>query len=298
MLGRIEESIPLFTCFLLAGVLAQKSKFLYGDLIVFLYALQFLLDPLLHATDTFKTLKIYNVSVNQIEKCCQIATRESDNRIFCNIDEQIVVKDLAWRITDKSMLFYCEELSINFGEKLVVKGMNGAGKTTFLRLISGLLPLTSGEIRISCRTGIPKIIIINQDVAIFPLSIKDNISMLKDISMEEIDKISKLCDLDEIIKTMPDGYDTVLMEAGHGLSGGTKKKIALARAIIDKPDILLMDETISQMDMNSVEKILKNLLNHVRNCTVLMISHDRKYDKHFDGAISIVEGKIIKSYGI
>lgn len=297
-LGRIEESIPLFICFLLAGVLAQKSKLQYGELIVFLYALQFLLDPLLHATDTLNTLKTYNVSVEQIEKCCQNTIPESDNRIFDNIDEQIMIKDLSWNKAENGKLFYCEKLSINAGEKLIVKGMNGAGKTTLLHLISGLLPLSDGEIKINCRSGCPKIFLIPQDVDIFPLSIKDNICMLKDIPMNEIEEISKLCDLDEMIKAMPDGYDTVLREAGHGLSGGTKKKIALARAVIDKPDVLLMDETLSQMDTNSVEIILKNVLEHIKNCTVLMISHDRKYDKYFDGTISIVEGKIIKSYEI
>lgn len=113
-----------------------------------------------------------------------------------------------------------------------------------------------------------------QDNFLFSLSIKDNISLYREIEFNDIVNACKKLKIHDIIMTLPNKYDTILNKNGTDLSGGQKQRICIARSIVSKPDIYLFDEITSAVDKNNVEEILKIIEDLTQNAIVILTSHD------------------------
>ncbi len=214
---------------------------------------------------------------------------------------QIEFKKVSYKYKDSEKQAIDDlSLKIQAGSNVVITGANGAGKSTLFKLLLGLYP---------CATG--KILIDNQDLQtldmiwwqqqigwvaqepyIFSVSIRENITMGRDFSDEEIKNICHLVNLDKFIESLPQRYET-LLDATQKLSSGQKRRLGLARALIGKPKILLLDEPMENLDIYN-EELIQNVLSNLKHqVTVLIIGHRLQTLLRADNLIYLEAGKVV-----
>ena len=194
-------------------------------------------------------------------------------------------------------------MTIKSGEKVAVIGPSGAGKTTMVRLIMRLYDVTDGSIEIdgqdiklitqdSLRENIS---FVPQDPILFHRTLMDNIRYgRRDATDEEVILAAKLAHCDEFVNNSPLKYDTFVGERGIKLSGGERQRIAIARAILKKAPILILDEATSSLDSHSEVLIQDALNNLMKNCTTIVIAHRLSTIKKMDRIIAMDHGVIVE----
>ena len=212
---------------------------------------------------------------------------EFKNVSFSYIPEYEVLKDISFKVKEKSMVAFV--------------GKSGSGKSTIFNLLCKLYESNNGEILIDGinineldRESIrDNITIISQNPYIFNLSIKDNLKIVKeDLTEEEmIDACKKAC-LDDFINSLPNKYDTIVGEGGINLSGGERQRLAIARALIQKTEIILFDEATSALDNVTQLKIQKAIENMQNDFTILIIAHRLSTIINCDRILFLEDGKI------
>jgi len=228
------------------------------------------------------------------------------------------VKDADFRPVSSGEVVF-EDVSFGYGsseEHLVLKGINlyappgktvailgatGAGKSTMVNLIPRFYDVTAGRVVVDgrdvrlidlavLRSGIG---IVPQDTVLFSGSIKDNIRWGKnDATDEEIIEAAKIAQAHDFIMSFPAAYDTELGQRGVNLSGGQKQRIAIARAIIKKPPILILDDSTSAVDLVTEQRIQKGLKKYIKGCTVFIIAQRISSVMDADKIIILDEGRI------
>jgi len=177
-----------------------------------------------------------------------------------------------------------QDVSISFspGTITAIVGATGAGKSTILRLVCAMERPWSGQIAID---GAPldrmslidlrrQLSIVWQEPTLLRGTVWENLTLgLSNPDREIVDSAVATCQLAELIRDLPDGYDTLVAEWGATLSGGQRQRFALARALARNTPVLLLDETTSQVDVRTEEEILRNLIPAIRPKTVILITH-------------------------
>ena len=184
-------------------------------------------------------------------------------------------------------------IRINKGEKVIIKGESGKGKSTLCKILNKELSykgsIKLGDVELSninndnFRT---KITYSAQDEYIFNGSIKDNILLGRKVSDEEFERIASICCLDRIIRNRPFKYDTYLYEGGKELSGGERNLIILARALVNKSNIYIFDETLRELNDAVENKVLSNIFEYYKDNTIIYVSHKNK--KNYFGRVIYV----------
>lgn len=193
-------------------------------------------------------------------------------------------------------------LTINPGEKVSIVGSTGSGKTTLTKLILGLYKTTNGTIRygdfdvddlkvVDLRK---KMGIVLQDTLLFNDTIAKNISYFEDISMEKIGEAARIAGLHLEIEKMPMGYNTIIGENGQNLSGGQRQRLAIARALVREPSLIILDEATSQLD-TVTEQNLHSRLDSL-HVTRIVIAHRLITVMDSDQIVVMDEG-VIKEMG-
>lgn len=205
-------------------------------------------------------------------------------------EEEEILKDLSFKIEKNTTTAFV--------------GKSGAGKSTIFNLLCKMYDIDSGEILIdginineldkdSIRGNIT---IISQSPYIFNLSIKENLRLVKkDLTDKEMKQACHLACLDEFIESLPEKYDTIVGEGGVNLSGGQKQRLAIARALIQKTEIILFDEATSALDNETQSKIQDAIKNMKGKYTILIIAHRLSTVIDSDKIFIIEEGKVIDS---
>lgn len=198
-----------------------------------------------------------------------------------------------WAIDDLS-------LKIEKGKQFVLTGDNGAGKSTLFKLLLGIEKCQSGEILINNynladldkQWWQSQIGWVAQEPYIFSATIRENITLGRDFNLKEIEHICQLVNLDEFIKSLPQGYDTEITSAMN-LSSGQKRRLGLARALIGRPKLLLLDEPMENLDVYN-EKLIQRILSDLNNkVTVIIIGHRLQTLKNADELIYLQQGKLV-----
>ena len=205
--------------------------------------------------------------------------------------------DLPHAVTDLS-------LQIRAGETVGLVGRSGSGKTTITKLLQGLYNVQQGIIRID---GIDireldkahlrrNLGVVLQENYFFSGTVRENIALARqNASFEEVIYASQLAGADEFVQKLPRGYDTVLEENASNLSGGQRQRLAIARALLTNPPILIFDEATSSLDPESEEVIRRNLNAIARGRTVIIVSHRLSIVSRADKIVVIDGGRISAS---
>lgn len=179
----------------------------------------------------------------------------------------IKIENLSYAYGEKSVLKNINLCVLN-GEKIGIVGESGSGKSTLIKLISGLYKVQQGSIEIE-----GDIAVVMQSLNLFPLSIRENITCGHNISEEKITQAVKIAQLDEWIKTLPDGLETFVGERGGKVSGGQAQRISIARAVAKDSSILILDEATSALDIKTSQKLLESLSQWWKDRTVITVAH-------------------------
>jgi ABC-type bacteriocin/lantibiotic exporter with double-glycine peptidase domain len=192
-------------------------------------------------------------------------------------------------------------LTIPGGKVTATIGASGCGKSTLAKLIAGLYPLKSGNIRygafsqqdLSLECLRQQVVLVSQDAQFWSRSIIDNFRLsYPTTSFEQIVWACQIAGADEFISELPDKYQTILGEFGANLSGGQKQRLALARAILTSPPILILDESTGALDPSTEARVLDRVLAQRRDKTTIIISHRPRAILHADFVVYLDRGKL------
>jgi ABC-type bacteriocin/lantibiotic exporter with double-glycine peptidase domain len=194
------------------------------------------------------------------------------------------------------------DLVIPGGCMTALIGRSGCGKSTLVKLLSGLYQLQSGNIHygIYNQSEIPldclrqQVALVPQDAHFWSRSIVDNLRFsYPQVSLAEIVQACEIAGADEFIQQLPDQYQTVLGEFGANLSGGQRQRLAIARALLGNPPILILDESTAALDPWSEAMLLERLQQHRRGQTTVLISHRLQVIERCDWVVMLEQGKVV-----
>ena len=221
------------------------------------------------------------------------------------IDGKIIFRKITYKYLDKNILALNNiNLEINPGESLAIVGPSGSGKSTLINLILRFFDPDEGEVLIGDQ-NIKKvkivslresIAIVSQDTLLFHGTVCENITFGKqNATKEDIIKSAKEAGSHDFIQKLPNGYDTMIGESGANLSGGERQRIAIARAILRNPKILILDEPTSSLDSEAENKIKVTLSAISKNRTTITIAHRLSTVINADRIVVLDQGKIVSS---
>lgn len=191
---------------------------------------------------------------------------------------------------------------VNKGETLAILGATGSGKTTIVNLIPRFYNATSGEVLVD---GVNvndynledlrhRVTTVLQRTELFGGTIESNIKWgNKDATIEDVKNVCKISQADNFIEKFNEGYDTMIGEKGSSLSGGQKQRLAIARALIRKPEVLIFDDSTSALDLETEAKLYKALRENLNDTTVILIAQRVASAKNADRIAIIDNGKLV-----
>ena len=211
--------------------------------------------------------------------------------------------DMTFGYTEEKMVLHDLTLYAKPGQKLAFVGSTGAGKTTITNLINRFYDVQDGKIRYD-GININKIKkadlrrslgIVLQDTHLFTGTIMDNIRYGKlDATDEEIYAAAQLAHADQFIKMLPKGYDTMLTNDGEELSQGQRQLLAIARAAVADPPVLILDEATSSIDTRTEQIVQKGMDNLMKGRTVFVIAHRLSTIRNSDAIMVLEHGRIVE----
>jgi ABC-type multidrug transport system fused ATPase/permease subunit len=216
--------------------------------------------------------------------------------------EKINICNISYFYDNKKIILGNINFEIKKGETIGIIGQSGSGKTTFVDILSGLIPPTSGritsdniDIQKNIRNWQDQIGYIQQNTYLMNDSIKNNIAFglnnleINDLHLKNSINISQL---DDLVNELPLGIETKIGERGIKLSGGQRQRIGIARAIYKNPKILIFDESTNSLDPETEKKILDNFKKFKEDKTIIIISHNRESLKQCNKIIKIEKGTL------
>ncbi|MFS9226963.1 ABC transporter ATP-binding protein [Streptococcus gordonii] len=287
------------------GLFISQGQLTVGELVTFITYLDMLVWPLQAMGYLFNISQRGAVSYERIES---LLAQESDVTEVAS-----PIKDIKNGRLDYSIQKFAYDdrptlrdihFSIDQGQTLGIVGVTGSGKTTLLRLLlreqdiqEGSIYLAGHDIRDYSLSALRSLIgYVPQDQILFATSIRDNIRFGNlSLSDEDVIAVTKLCGIYEDIMQMPDGFDTLVGERGVSLSGGQKQRLAMCRALILNPDILILDDSLSAVDAKTEHLILDNLKRERSGKTTLITAHRLSAVVHADLILVLDQGRVIES---
>lgn len=226
------------------------------------------------------------------------------SKIFENTPISVSFENISFSYSkDTEPLFNNFSLNVKAGEKLALAGESGSGKSTLISLLLRFYEVEQGKIScnnvnvkdISLKTLRSLMSVVSQDTYLFHGSIRDNLKLANENATdEEIEKACSLAKIDEFIKSLPNGYDTLIGERGMNLSGGQRQRISVARAVLKNAPIVILDEATSSVDIKNERDITKGMEHFLENKTYIIIAHRLSTIENADRIVVLKDGKIVE----
>lgn len=278
-----------FIFIILIGILLVKDNIItIGQLLSFNSLLVYFLTPIRNIIDLDDSIKQSKIA---IKKILNLYYDKKENGILDKkMKGEIIFKDLSYTFNDTRNVLENINLKINKNSKVMVIGESGSGKSTLFKILKKYYTVPRDKVYID-NVDIndyqkSNIVYVSQNEILFTDTISNN------IDSDNIIDISKICLVDEIVKNNQLGYNMLIEENGFNLSGGERQRIILARALANEFDILIIDEGLSQVDINMERKILKNLFENYNDKTIIFISHRLENMDLFNQVIKLKKGRI------
>ncbi len=276
-----------------------------GELMaLFNYAMQ-ILGSLMMLSMFFVMITISRASA---ERILEILTEEStikspENPLFEVKDGSVIFKDVSFTYGKHSSKYVLDDinLEIKSGETVGIIGSTGSSKSSLVSLIPRLYDVSEGEVLVGgedvrkydIEALRSEVSVVLQKNSLFSGTIKENLRWgNENASDEELVRVSKLAQADEFIREMPDGYDTYIEQGGVNVSGGQKQRLCIARALLKKPKILILDDSTSAVDTKTDALIRKAFAEEIPETTKLIIAQRISSVEDADKIIVLEDGRI------
>ncbi len=271
-----------------------------GSLVTYNTLLFYFLTPIRNSLDFYKELSYTKNSIKRVNNLLNYKYEKLDKESYLNMDGDIIINKLNFSYNNKEVILKDINLNIKSGSKVLILGSSGTGKSTLLKILYRYYEINRGQVFINNYdlldyeiTDIRKnITYISQNEFLYTDSIKNNIILDRKVSDTEFLNICKLTYVSEIVKNNILSYNYCLSENGVNISGGQRQRIILARAILKKAKIILIDEGLNEIDVNLERKILKNIFNYCQDKTIIIVSHRTDNMDLYDNVIRLEDGKV------
>jgi ATP-binding cassette subfamily B protein len=222
---------------------------------------------------------------------------------FTGVRDAIVVQDLSFRYGYRAPVLENITLRIPAGKTVAIVGESGSGKSTLLKLLLGFYLPTQGRLLID---GIDlhdyplaslraRVQIVSQDPFIFTGTIRENVALaMPQATLEEVRAAIQAAGLEEFVASLPERYDTVIGERGSNLSGGQRQRLAIARALLSRPEVVIFDEATSHLDTTTERVVQRNLRTLLAGKTAILVAHRLSTVKEADYIYILHQGRMIE----
>lgn len=286
-----------------------KGELTIGELITFNALLGYFIEPIKNLINLQPQIQTAVVAADRLGEILDISPEYENNDMCTTYDSEIkfdnlIISHLNFRYGTRDLVLKDINLEIKHGEKIAFVGESGSGKTTLAKLLVRLYEQEKGNIKLDS-VDIRDFPIsqirynfsyISQNAFLFSGTIKENLLFgNSEASDNDILRVCKTCELEEYINSLPLKYNTRIEENGKNLSGGQKQRLAIARALIKNPKILIMDEATSNLDYIT-EKTIENTINKFsKNMTTIIIAHRLSTIKDCDKIFVFKDGQIVET---
>ncbi|WP_313962603.1 ABC transporter ATP-binding protein [uncultured Parvimonas sp.] len=296
--------LQLAIILVVGGYETISGRMNFGDLIAFVIYINMIIWPIRQMGQLLSDMAKASVSISRIYEVLDLPEEDYEYGIRdVSFSEKIEFKNVSLLINDNTVL---DNISfvINAGESLGVIGSTGSGKSMIVYLLLGLFEATSGEIlidginikEINKRYLREKISAIMQDSELFNMSILENVKITNDnIDDKSVFNATEVSSIHNEILNFSSKYETVVVDNGGNLSGGQKQRISIARGLLKPFEVLILDDSLSAVDMNTDLKINNALKSMDKKFTSIFISHRISTITNCDNIIVMDGGKIVES---
>ena len=298
ILKDLVNAMGYLTIIYVGAKMVTLGNLTFGDLLVFVNLLNYFLEPIKNIIDLNSEIK---EAKNSLRRILELFKNENKKQTFI---DNVKVKEISFNNLSYSYDYKEKQLkNINLKlkkQKILILGKSGSGKSTLIKLLMRYYEIPRNQITINgydindYKDDVIKqnFSYISQNEILYTDSIYNNLKIDKDITEEQIIEISKKCFIDEFLNDL--GLNMLIEENGYNLSGGQRQRIILARALLKNFEVLIIDEGLSQMDINLERKILKNLFKMYENKMIIVISHRLDNMDLYDRVIELKNGEIVK----
>ncbi|MDS0527232.1 peptidase domain-containing ABC transporter [Clostridium sp. SHJSY1] len=291
----------------IGGIFVLKGEITIGELISFNALLAYYIGPMERLINLQPQLQSAIVASDRLGDILDLELEKSKDEAKKispkSLSGNIVLKDINFRYGVRELVLKNININIKSGEKIALVGESGSGKTTIAKLLMGFYEIEKGEIilngdnikDINKDTLRNKISYISQESFLFSGTIKENLQFAdENLTDEDMISVCKNVEIHDYINKLPLKYKTPLIERGSNFSGGQRQRLAIARALLKKPDILIMDEATSNLDSITEKAIQKTLEECSGNVTSIIIAHRLSTIMKCDKIYVMDDGEIVE----
>ena len=279
-----------------------------GQLIAFRIIAGYVTGPLLRLSNLYQGFQKVSLSFERLGDIINQQPESNDSDLgqiaLPVIQGEVRYDSVDFRFKDVGPLnLDSVDLTVSPGEFVGIAGLSGSGKSTLMKLLARLYPLDSGRIlidgydiaKIDLNSLRQQVGIVPQDSLLFEGSVKDNLTLGRpEATTEDIIQAAKIACAHDFIMELSDGYNTPLSEKGSNLSGGQRQRIAIARTLLQEPNMLVMDEATSALDYQTEALVCQNLRDHLKGRTVFFITHRLGTIRNADRIVLMHQGRLVE----
>ena len=307
----ILEILPIFALATLAGFaysFNSSTESVLPTLLTFLIGLQRLATRLKGIASTSTKLADNTAALQRLNTILLTADKQfysAEGEVFTKLTENIQFEGVSLSYDGKEPFALNDlDMTIPLNQVTALVGQSGAGKSSIVDLLLGLYQPTKGRVVINeknLQQYVPyswqdRVGVVSQDTFIFNCSILDNLRYgALNATVEEVIAAAKDAQAHQFILDLPEGYDTIVGERGYRLSGGQRQRLAMARAILKQPEVLILDEATSALDSQSEQLIQEALDRFQENRTVVVIAHRLSTIVNADQILVLDRGRVVES---
>ncbi|MBL7148813.1 MAG: ABC transporter ATP-binding protein [Candidatus Cloacimonetes bacterium] len=287
------------------GEAAMLYEISMGEFIAFFQYLGMLVWPMIAIGWIVNLYQRGTASLKRLNSILEVEPEITDNQVnseIKNLKGKVSFKNLRFQYKEDSPLIFDDiSFEIETGKTLAIVGRTGCGKTTIIDLLTRVYNPPGNTIfiddnelyNIPLETLRTNVVMVPQDIFLFSDTVASNISLGNyQADMKEIEEAAKTAQIFHAIEEFENGFDTVIGERGVTLSGGQKQRLAISRALLTNPNILILDDALSSVDTKTEKSILHDLIKMRENKTTIIISHRISSIQHADKIIVLNEGRI------
>ena len=279
--------IGLFAITTLGLYLIYQGKLEVLSLVTFNSIILYLFNPAKELVDLIPKYNYLKASFNKLSEFLASEIEKDHGGFMTLKNGSINVKDLTYSYDLFNKILDKVSFQVESSDKVLLSGPSGSGKSTICKLLYRSLGTYSGNIEFnntsecdySLKAIRENILYVGQNEKLFTGTIRENIECFRPVAEETFQDVCKICRLDSIVSGRPNRFNTVINASLNNLSGGEKQRIILARALLKKAKIIILDEALSEVNVTMEKEILDDIFVYFKDCTLIYVTHKNVDDK-------------------